>query len=883
MKFFRKRISQLVVLCCVLPILFVALKGYVVLTVDGFQHPVWKGPVPLNLWSEFTDQLPNVVEGSDPRAAIVEALERWAGVGDLVIVMGESSDAVEAGADGFSIITLADNQENRNLVGSLAGVSARSWDTQTLRLFDTDVVFNPDLTWSTIETDDNEVTGIHQVAVHEFGHSMNLGHTISQSAAMFNAGSGFDFGFTSLAWDDVAGINVSYPLPGMDRITGSMRGVVTRDGAPIFGAFVVAVDEFGMLAGSALSLPDGSYEIGSIPPGSYTVYVEPLDGLTSPEDFTASFFIPGTMTTDFLPRFYQDSLLPNVEVEAGTVTDHIDIDVEPGSVEVLPGWIQGSSDPFSRRVPPFAAGLRKGVNVFSAIGLKTDELNDEDGMFLSGDRLQVGPSVDKGDFFGGLKFNFFPLILDPDAPRGDYSVFFRRGESITMLSGGIKVFSPWRFSQTFAQVIEAGETASSTIFLVNRDLQNSLRGVYQGRDGQGRQVSLGRQESEGEVSLPPGGSVFLSGSSTDGFIGSVQAEADRPFAGAALIETAFGTTGVGASAPLFSFIAPVEKQGSSLNTGLAITNLEDRPVQILLQLQDKEGQAVGSRKIEMAPNGHTAQFVDQFIEGLPDTFLGTLHAGANRKVAATVVRTSPGGFTTFPVVRKRVLPQGFFSQFVHGGDFTSRLILVNPSASFSSEVEVRIRNSDGSPAAVTLNDELLPQGLKNVVIPPLGCVILESGGETPVVGSVEIFSIVPVGGVVLFSSPTLGTAAVGEGRPLQAQILPIDRDLSNGSDTGIALLNTASEETRVTLTVRNTEGEIVAGPKEVVLPAKGQISRFPNEEPFSLSLSDLFSGSVWLASDGPIAATVVRQSPGVLTTFPAIAQNGPVAPILIEE
>ena len=35
---------------------------------------------------------------------------------------------------------------------------------------------------------------------------------------------------------------MGYPLPGMDQITGSIFGRVTMEGAPVFGAFVVAVD-----------------------------------------------------------------------------------------------------------------------------------------------------------------------------------------------------------------------------------------------------------------------------------------------------------------------------------------------------------------------------------------------------------------------------------------------------------------------------------------------------------------------------------------------------------------------------------------------------------------------------------------------------------------
>jgi len=62
------------------------------------------------------------------------------------------------------------------------------------------------------------------VALHEFGHHWNLGHSISRSSTMFFQTSGFGFGFNPLAMDDLAGVNVTYPMVGLDQVTGSITG-----------------------------------------------------------------------------------------------------------------------------------------------------------------------------------------------------------------------------------------------------------------------------------------------------------------------------------------------------------------------------------------------------------------------------------------------------------------------------------------------------------------------------------------------------------------------------------------------------------------------------------------------------------------------------------
>ena len=145
--------------------------------------------------------------------------------------------------------------------------------------------------------------------------------------------------------------------------------------------------------------------------------------------------------------------------------------------------------------------------------------------------------------------------------------------------------------------------------------------------------------------------------------------------------------------------------------------------------------------------------------------------------------------------------------------------------------------------------------------------ILET--QSDVLGSLEVMTQdIPVGGVVLFSSPATGTAGVGEGFAQTNFVLPIDR-AAPATDTGIAIVNVQDQAVTLTLTVRNTDGTIVAT-NTVSLAARQQLAEFPNDATLALGLPDTFVGSLWVEASDEVAATVIRVSPGVLTTFPVI-------------
>lgn len=216
---------------------------------------------------------------------------------------------------------------------------------------------------------------------------------------------------------------------------------------------------------------------------------------------------------------------------------------------------------------------------------------------------------------------------------------------------------------------------------------------------------------------------------------------------------------------------------------------------------------------------------------------------------------------------------------LHAALGISTLILLNPSPLRAATATVQVRGADGSPTAVSFDGEFLATGRKTVNIPPLGCVQLTTTGNAVVgPGSVEVTSDIPVGGVVLFSSPAFGTAGVGESFPDDEIVVPVDRDKAvSNRDTGIAAVNPLDEDIVLEVTVRNANGNVIRGPVDVHLIARGQFAAFPNEAPLNLNLPDPFVGSIWVRVKSPeggvVAMTVINQglppqnSPAFLTTF----------------
>ena len=173
--------------------------------------------------------------------------------------------------------------------------------------------------------------------LHEMGHALGLQHTFT-SATMSVATTSATSLMNPLDVDDVAGISSLYPNASF-ALTGSISGRITSGGGGVHLESVVAI-RVGAGAVSALTNPDGTYEIDGIPPGTYYVYAHALPpdaDIAGPWNQDGSIAAPSGPTTSlFYPGTTELQQATPVAVTAGGIQPGIDISVTslPGSPDV---------------------------------------------------------------------------------------------------------------------------------------------------------------------------------------------------------------------------------------------------------------------------------------------------------------------------------------------------------------------------------------------------------------------------------------------------------------------------------------------------------------------------------------------------------------------
>jgi hypothetical protein len=415
--------------------------------------PVQAQPVRMLINDQTGPQLGNVGDGSDPLAALDRALAAWPAVANIRIAAG-STPIASGGRDGASIISFAATQANLRyfeMAGDPIGLTLYFFENDALT--EADVLFNPQRLFTTTAGDDEELrrngqADVEAVAVHELGHAIGLNHTGVESASMW--------GFTSLAQreldaDDVTGAQALYPLDEGSTLVGSVR----VGGAPAFGAHVVAVSAAGGLR-SALTLPDGTYRIERLPPGSYTAYVEPLDGphASAFADGCVQFgnmggagiFDGAVLTTDFRTTFYGGnhtpvvltlteghSVLANFELASGSPT------LNP--VRIGPGTPSGGFE----RLAEFALQARRGTEQWVAIAGPGLDLVSAGGIRIAGAGVAVDASavqrlsVNCGD--QTLPALVFRAEIAANAGAGGRSILLDAGGEVAAFTGAIRIAS----------------------------------------------------------------------------------------------------------------------------------------------------------------------------------------------------------------------------------------------------------------------------------------------------------------------------------------------------------------------------------------------------------------------------------------------------------
>lgn len=397
-------------------------------------------------------RLPNVTPGSDPRRAIERALATWPAVSAIDFRLGATTVA-SAGRDGDSIISFADTSANAaqfEMAGEPIGLTLYFFEDEAL--IEADVLFNPRQQFTTTAGNEDEIEAqeaadVEAVAVHELGHAIGLNHSGVESASMW--------GFTSLAQreldpDDIAGARALYP---QGIATATLAGSVRVGGLPAFGAHVVAVSADGPVV-STLTLPDGTYRMESLPPGSYTAYAEPLDGPHGSAFIDGcvrignmgggGIFDAAELTVNFATAFYGGNGTP---VELTLTADQIvlaDFDLAAGTSALNPVRVGPAlpSGAFSR-LAEFPLTLNAGATEYIAIA--GPGLERVDGVGIAGAGVTVdASSVQRPDVScGGAEFPtmIFPVTVAVDAIAGGRTLLVTSGDDLAAFTGAIEILA----------------------------------------------------------------------------------------------------------------------------------------------------------------------------------------------------------------------------------------------------------------------------------------------------------------------------------------------------------------------------------------------------------------------------------------------------------
>ncbi len=213
----------------------------------------------------------------------------------------------------------------------------------------------------------------------------------------------------------------------------------------------------------------------------------------------------------------------------------------------------------------------------------------------------------------------------------------------------------------------------------------------------------------------------------------------------------------------------------------------------------------------------------------------------------------------------------YFSQFADGDGLASTLVLVNPSLTEACAGTVEFHDSQGQPLRVDLNGAQV-DGSSLFRLPPGGSARLATDGLGALVtGSVAVTSDLQVDATLLFSG-RLGLGAVEAVRPASRLTIPLETDYALYLDTGVAFSNPASVPVSLALRLRDTGGNLIeGGVAEFLLPALGQLARFPRELfPGTAAALGSFRGSLEIEAPTPVCAMALRLSPGAMAALPVI-------------
>ncbi len=234
----------------------------------------------------------DIADGSD-LAAVARAFRTWSSVtgsalrffddgpasgrttlndGEFCVFWNEASTVIDQGT--------ASADDDMSIAGALAVafVYRRASGPEAGEIIDANIVFNgAQFAWTTDPAAHPSRYDVESVALHEIGHALGLDHSPVAASTLFPRMSTGHGRPRSLDADDVAGVIAAYPGGNSAANRSVLKGNLTASGHGVAGGMVWALDAQGRVAAHAMTLKDGSYHMGGLWPGPYTVFAQPLN------------------------------------------------------------------------------------------------------------------------------------------------------------------------------------------------------------------------------------------------------------------------------------------------------------------------------------------------------------------------------------------------------------------------------------------------------------------------------------------------------------------------------------------------------------------------------------------------------------------------------